>query len=119
MYAGALFLTSLRLTLSADPIERRTELQRARKHGLDVPRIAVVTAEHTIESALDNLTSSVEGPLPDLSKQACGNSARQVDRVDSCRGRHIQHGAGRGERNPEVPALCALAAFLFCFWWLL
>jgi len=49
---------------------RRTALQRAREHGLDVPRVAVVTAERTIDSALDNLPSSVKGPLPDLSKHA-------------------------------------------------
>jgi Nuclear pore protein 84 / 107 len=76
MYAGALgdnaveryalFLTSL--ALSADPAERRTALQRAREHGLDVPRVAVVTAERTIERALDGLPSSVKGPLPDLAK---------------------------------------------------
>ena len=74
MYAGALgdnaveryalFLTSL--ALSADPAERRIALQRAREHGLDVPRVAVVTAERTIERALDSLPSSVKGPLPDL-----------------------------------------------------
>src|SRR3984957_13715813 len=62
MYAGALgdnaveryamFLTSL--ALSADPAERRTALQRAREHGLDVPRVAIVTAERTIERALDS-----------------------------------------------------------------
>jgi nuclear pore complex protein Nup107 len=76
MYAGALgdnaveryalFLTSL--ALSADPGERRTALQRAREHGLDVPRVAIVTAERTIERALDTLPSSVKGPLPDLAK---------------------------------------------------
>jgi nuclear pore complex protein Nup107 len=76
MYAGALgdnaveryalFLTSL--ALSADPTERRTALQRAREHGLDVPRVAIVTAERTIERSLDNLPSSVKGPLPDLAK---------------------------------------------------
>ncbi len=78
MYAGALgdnaveryarFLTSL--ALSADPAERRIALQRAREHGLDVPRVAIVTAERTIERALDNLPSSVKGPLPDLAKAA-------------------------------------------------
>ena len=78
MYAGvlgdnaveryALFLTSL--ALSADQVERRMALQRAREHGLDVPRVAIVTAERTIERALDNLPSSVKGPLPDLSKTA-------------------------------------------------
>ncbi|KAI0259467.1 nuclear pore protein 84/107 [Gloeopeniophorella convolvens] len=74
MYAGALgdnaveryalFLTSL--ALSADPAERRTALQRAREHNLDVPRVAIVTAERTIERALDSLPSSVRGALPDL-----------------------------------------------------
>jgi nuclear pore complex protein Nup107 len=32
--------------------------------------VAIVTAERTIERALDNLPSSVKGPLPDLSKTA-------------------------------------------------
>ncbi|KAH9043875.1 nuclear pore protein 84/107 [Lactarius pseudohatsudake] len=78
MYAGALgdnaveryalFLTSL--ALSADPVERRTALQRAREHGLDVPRVAIVTAERTIERALDSLPSSVKGQLPDLARAA-------------------------------------------------
>ena len=62
----ALFLTSL--ALSADPLERRTALQRARKQGLDVPRMEIVTAERTIERALDNPPSPVKGPLPDSSK---------------------------------------------------
>ena len=78
MYAGALgdnaveryalFLTSL--ALSADPVERRAALQRAREHGLDVPRVAIVTAERTIERALDSLPSSVRGQLPNLAKVA-------------------------------------------------
>ena len=59
MYAGALgdnaveryalFLTSLEL--SADTHERRLALTRAREHGLDIERVAVVTAERTIEKA--------------------------------------------------------------------
>ncbi|KAN0138564.1 Nuclear pore protein 84/107 [Lactarius tabidus] len=78
MYAGALgdnaveryalFLTSL--ALSADPVERRAALQRAREHGLDVPRVAIVTAERTIERALDSLPSSVKGQLPNLANVA-------------------------------------------------
>ena len=43
----ALFLTSLELAGDAD--ERRLALARARDHGLDVERVAVVTAERTIE----------------------------------------------------------------------
>lgn len=59
MYAGALgdnaveryamFLTSLEL--SADIAERRLALTRARDHGLDMERVAVATAERTIEKA--------------------------------------------------------------------
>lgn len=59
MYAGALgdnaveryamFLTSL--DLSADIKERKLALTRAREHGLDVDRVAIVTAEQTIEKA--------------------------------------------------------------------
>ena len=75
MYAGVLgdnaverYVTSL--APPADQVERRTALQRAREHSLDVPRVAIVTAERTIERALDNLPSSVKGPLPDSSKTA-------------------------------------------------
>lgn len=59
MYAGALgdnaveryamFLTSL--DLSANIAERRLALTRARDHGLDMERVAVVTAERTMEKA--------------------------------------------------------------------
>ena len=57
MYAGALgdnaveryalFLTSLEL--AGDATERRLALTRAREHGLDIERVAIVTAERTIE----------------------------------------------------------------------
>ncbi|TFY66386.1 hypothetical protein EVG20_g4703 [Dentipellis fragilis] len=69
MYAGALgdnaveryalFLTSL--GLSADIEERRTALHRARDHGLDMARVAVVTAERTIDQVL----TAVPGAEPD------------------------------------------------------
>ena len=59
MYAGALgdnaveryamFLTSLEL--SADITERRLALTRAKEHGLDMERVAIVTAERTMEKA--------------------------------------------------------------------
>ena len=61
MYAGALgdnaveryalFLTSL--DLSADIKERKLALTRAREHGLDVERVAIVAAERTIEKTFD------------------------------------------------------------------
>lgn len=61
MYAGALgdnaveryalFLASLEL--STDVHERKMALVRARDHGLDVERVAVVTAERTIERAFN------------------------------------------------------------------
>jgi nuclear pore complex protein Nup107 len=61
MYAGALgdnavdryamFLTSLEL--SADIDERRLALTRARDHGLDMDRVAIATAERTIEKAFE------------------------------------------------------------------
>jgi len=60
MYAGALgdnavdryamFLTSLELT--ADATERKEALIRARDHGLDMQRVAAVTAERTIEKVM-------------------------------------------------------------------
>ena len=60
MYAGALgdnavdryamFLTSLELT--ADATERKEALVRARDHGLDMQRVATVTAERTIEKVM-------------------------------------------------------------------
>ncbi|KAI0668046.1 nuclear pore protein 84/107 [Trametes maxima] len=71
MYAGALgdnaveryalFLTSLEL--SADIHERRLALTRARDHGLDIERVAIVTAERTIEKAFTILPQT-RGPLP-------------------------------------------------------
>ena len=45
----AMFLTSLEL--SADKSERRLALTRARDHGLDMTRVAIVTAERSIERA--------------------------------------------------------------------
>ncbi|KAH7921000.1 nuclear pore protein 84/107 [Leucogyrophana mollusca] len=73
MYAGALgdnaveryamFLTSLEL--SADVDERRLALTRARDHGLDTHRVAVVTAERTIERAFE-LVPPLKGPLPSI-----------------------------------------------------
>ena len=74
MYAGALgdnaveryalFLTSL--GLSAAPAERRLALTRARAHGLDPARVAIATAERTIERAFDVLPNVLRGPLPAL-----------------------------------------------------
>ena len=74
MYAGALgdnaveryalFLTSL--GLSAAPAERRLALTRARAHGLDPARVAIATAERTIERAFDALPNVLRGPLPAL-----------------------------------------------------
>ncbi|KAF9221187.1 hypothetical protein BS17DRAFT_846289 [Gyrodon lividus] len=73
MYAGALgdnaveryamFLTSL--DLSADIKERKLALTRAREHGLDVDRVAVVTAERTIEKAFE-LLPQLKGSLPSI-----------------------------------------------------
>jgi nuclear pore complex protein Nup107 len=61
MYAGALganaierytmFLTSLEL--SADIDHRRLALTRAREHGIDMNRVAIATAERTIEKAFE------------------------------------------------------------------
>ncbi|KAF8962886.1 nuclear pore protein 84/107 [Flammula alnicola] len=73
LYAGALgdnaveryaaFLVSL--ALSADFTERRLALTRASEHGLDVERVAVVTAERTIEKAFGMLPTLKE-PLPSI-----------------------------------------------------
>ncbi|KAI0942549.1 hypothetical protein AcW1_003147 [Taiwanofungus camphoratus] len=73
MYAGALgdnaveryamFLISLEL--SADPTERRLALTRARDHGLDMHRVAVATAERTLEKAF-SLLPLAKGPLPSI-----------------------------------------------------
>lgn len=46
----AMFLTSLELT--ADAVERKETLVRARDHGLDMHRVAAATAERTIEKAM-------------------------------------------------------------------
>ncbi|KAG2002400.1 nuclear pore complex protein [Coprinopsis cinerea AmutBmut pab1-1] len=73
MYAGALgdnaveryalFLVSLALT--ADIGERRLALTRARDHGLDMDRVAIVTAERTIERAFE-LLPEPRGKLPSI-----------------------------------------------------
>lgn len=61
MYAGALgdnavdryalFLVSL--GLDADLSERRLALTRAKEHGLDMERVAIATADTTIQRALE------------------------------------------------------------------
>lgn len=73
MYAGALgdnaieryamFLTSL--DLSIDEKERRLALTRARDHGLDMHRVAIATAERTVEKAFSALPPT-KGPLPPI-----------------------------------------------------
>ncbi|KAG6874786.1 hypothetical protein C0992_006564, partial [Termitomyces sp. T32_za158] len=73
LYAGALgdnaveryamFLVSLQL--SADTSERRLALTRARDHGLDMDRVAVATAERTIEKAFEDLPR-LRGSLPSI-----------------------------------------------------
>ncbi|THH27911.1 hypothetical protein EUX98_g6279 [Antrodiella citrinella] len=73
MYAGALgdnavlryamFLTSL--DVSTDINERRLALTRAREHGLDMERVAVATAERTIEKAFAALPTP-KGSLPTI-----------------------------------------------------
>jgi len=73
-------LTSLELT--ADINERRLALTRAREHGLNVHRVAVVTAERTIDRAFEvggicmsrnscaehylQLLPQMKGPLPSV-----------------------------------------------------
>lgn len=57
-----MFLTSLEL--SADLDERRVALTRARDHGLDMERVAIATAERTIEKAF-------EVSIPCLSALGC------------------------------------------------
>ena len=47
----AMFLVSL--VLSADVAERRLALTRAKDHGLDMDRVAIATAERTIEKAFE------------------------------------------------------------------
>ncbi|KAJ7221638.1 nuclear pore protein 84/107 [Mycena pura] len=59
----ALFLVSLEL--SADVAERRLALTRAREHGLDMDRVAIVAAERTIDKAL-RLLPPLKGPLPSI-----------------------------------------------------
>jgi nuclear pore complex protein Nup107 len=76
MYAGALgdnaveryamFLTSLELSVNVD--ERRLALTRARDHGLDMQRVAIATAERTIDRAFELLPPTA-GPLPILLQQ--------------------------------------------------
>ncbi|KAF5389351.1 hypothetical protein D9757_004360 [Collybiopsis confluens] len=75
MYAGALgenavsryavFLVSLEL--SADLSERHLALTRAREHGLDVDGVAAITAEMTMNRALE-LLPALKGPLPSMTR---------------------------------------------------
>ena len=46
----AMFLTSLELSADAD--ERKLALTRAQEYGLDMERVATVTAERTVERAI-------------------------------------------------------------------
>ncbi|EIN06492.1 nuclear pore protein 84/107 [Punctularia strigosozonata HHB-11173 SS5] len=76
MYAGALgdnaveryaeFLASLELAVDVD--ERRLALTRAREHGLDIERVAIATAERTIDRALKTLPPA-KGALPQVSQR--------------------------------------------------
>ncbi|KAK7682153.1 hypothetical protein QCA50_014740 [Cerrena zonata] len=76
MYAGALgdnaveryamFLTSL--GISGEKDDRRLALIRAKDHGLDMKKVALVTAERTVEKALATLLPPPEGLLPDFSE---------------------------------------------------
>ena len=50
----AIFLTSL--GLSADIDERKLALTRAKEYGLDIERVAMVTAERTLEKAFQVCT---------------------------------------------------------------
>ncbi|PPQ72703.1 hypothetical protein CVT24_012914 [Panaeolus cyanescens] len=59
----ALFLVSLGLSASLE--ERKTSLTRASEHGLDVTRVAMVTAERTIEGAF-NALPQLKDTLPSL-----------------------------------------------------
>lgn len=68
MYAGALgdnaveryalFLTSL--GISGDKDDRRLALIRAKDHGLDIKKVAMMTAERTVDSAFAVCTSCFE-----------------------------------------------------------
>ncbi|KAG2337787.1 hypothetical protein BDR05DRAFT_1004738 [Suillus weaverae] len=53
------------LELTADVNERRSGLTRAREHGLDFHRVAIVTAERTIDRAFE-LLPQMKGPLPSV-----------------------------------------------------
>ncbi|KAH9951311.1 nuclear pore protein 84/107 [Amylocystis lapponica] len=59
----AMFLTSL--DLLADEAEREHALKRASDHGLDTHRVAIATAERTIEKAF-GILPPLKGPLPSV-----------------------------------------------------
>lgn len=65
----ALFLVSLEL--GADPSERQLALTQARDHGLDMDRVAVVTAERTIERAFEVGLDGVTWMLNFLTLSLC------------------------------------------------
>jgi nuclear pore complex protein Nup107 len=103
MYAGA---------LCAEPIERRMALQRAREHGLDVPRMAIVMADRTIERALDSLPLVCQGPATRLVQEPCSSTRERrkccsSGRLSGPRSRPTR--AGTGE-------MYLLGACFFLFW---
>lgn len=112
----AMFLTSLELT--ADVNERRLALTRAREHGLDVHRVAVVTAERTIERSFEvgrpctprksyseyclAASTTIEGTAPFCHCVARHSlrhrtSTASFDRVDNFRGWNLRYRARTGD----------------------
>ncbi|KAI0309150.1 hypothetical protein OF83DRAFT_1159225 [Amylostereum chailletii] len=108
----ALFLTSLEL--SADVAEWHLALTRTREHGLDVERVAVVTAERTIEHTFALPPARAQGAAP-AHRHGQGRAAERgrdaaaaVDQVDGVRGGHVRDRARADERHPPVlPRSCA------------
>lgn len=96
----ALFLVSLEL--SADSNERRLTLTRAREHGLDVDRVAVVAAERTIERAFEVSGCSAVWYAAFHHRNAapsngCGDIPVKVDRMDHILGCDVRYSARAGQ----------------------
>ncbi|EJC99448.1 uncharacterized protein FOMMEDRAFT_148674 [Fomitiporia mediterranea MF3/22] len=64
----ALFLTSL--DLSVDVNDRRQTLRRAERHGLDIIRVAQVTAEKTLDKAFEELPRMKKALSPVLALES-------------------------------------------------
>ena len=91
----AMFLVSV--ALSADVVERRLALARAKDHGLDMERVAVATAERTVEKALDVRARCFVAVCPGSNLFADTSAAQRPTSIIDC-------ATTRGIRGGIVPS---------------